>query len=228
LAGVEAHPDARQRAVAARWDGEAATYDQQFDHQPRSPVERAAWDRVLHLIDGGRRGLDVLDVGTGTGFLALELATRGHRVTGIDLSTAMLDRARRHASARSLPVTFLPGDAERPPFPATTFDLLVSRHVLWSLSNPGAAVGTWRRLLRPGGRVAVVDGEWGTTPPAPGGGPPSLTAGAVRELLAAQGCVAVAVDHLEDLRAALEGRMEREGLPVVRHPRYLVWGDIPG
>ena len=224
---MEALHDARQRAVAARWDGEAPAYDQQFDHHPRTPVERAAWDRVLRLMDGGRRGLDVLDVGTGTGFLALELAARGHRVTGIDLAPAMLDRARQNAAARSLSVAFRPGDAERPSFPAAALDLVVSRHVLWSLSNPGAAVGAWRRLLRPGGRLAVVDGVWAAPAPTPGAGPPSLTAEAVRALLEAQGCVGVAVDHLDDLRSALEARMEREGLPVVRFPRYLVWGDAP-
>jgi ubiquinone/menaquinone biosynthesis C-methylase UbiE len=208
----------RRRAVAARWDGEAAAYDQQFDHQPRSPAERAAWDRVLRLMDGGRSGLAALDVGTGTGFLALELAARGHAVTGIDLAPAMLAQAQRAATARGLAAAFRAGDAERPPFPAASFDLVVSRHVLWSLSDPQAAVGAWRRLLRPRGRVAIADGVWGVAAP---------TADAVRAGLAAQGCIGIGVDHLEDLGAALEARMRQEGRPVVRFPSYLVWGDAP-
>jgi hypothetical protein len=46
-------------------------------------------------------------------------------------------------------------------------------------------------------------------------------------LLEAQGYVRAGVDHLEDLGAALEARMAREGRPVVRYPRYLVWEDVP-
>jgi SAM-dependent methyltransferase len=215
----------RRRAVAARWDGEAAAYDQQFDHRPRSPAERAAWDRVLRLVEGGRAQLTALDVGTGTGFLALELAARGHTVTGIDLAPAMLAQARRAAAARDLPAAFREGDAERPPFPAAAFDLVVSRHVLWSLSDPAGAVSEWLRVLRPGGRVAVADGAWGAAAPGAGATAPVQTAEAVGAVLAAQGCVGVRVDHLEDLSAALEARMVREGRPVVRYPRYLVWGD---
>jgi hypothetical protein len=62
---------------------------------------------------------------------------------------------------------------------------------------------------------------------ADGAAPPALTADAVRAALAAQGCVGIGFDHLEDLGAALEVRMRREGRPVVRFPRYLVWGDAP-
>ena len=218
----------RRRAVAARWDGEAAAYDQQFDHQPRSPAERAAWDRVLRLIDGGRSELAVLDVGTGTGFLALEFAARGHAVTGIDLAPAMLARAQRAATASGLAVAFRAGDAERPPFPDASFDLVVSRHVLWSLADPHAAVGAWRRLLRPGGRMAIADGVWRVAAPGDGAAPPGPTAATVRAELAAQGCVGIGVDPLEDLGAALEARMRQEGRPVVRFARYLVWGDAPG
>ena len=222
--------EGRRRAVAARWDGEAAAYDQQFDHQPRphAPAERAAWDRVLRLMESGRSGLAALDVGTGTGFLALALAARGHAVTGIDLAPAMLAQAQRAATASGLAAAFRAGDAERPPFPAASFDLVVSRHVLWSLSDPAAALGAWCRLLRPGGRVAIADGVWRGAAPGDGAAPPGPTADTVRAELVAQGCVGIGVDHLEDLGAALEARRRQEGRPVVRFSRYLVWGDAPG
>src|SRR5437763_7958566 len=96
-------PDAVKQQVAAHWDRRAAHFDEDFGHSIKTPAERAAWDRILALVvpkngpraarppdgDRGAAGsaavhLDALDAGCGTGFLSLELATRGHRVTGID------------------------------------------------------------------------------------------------------------------------------------------------
>jgi ubiquinone/menaquinone biosynthesis C-methylase UbiE len=92
--------DIKQR-VAAHWDRRAAHFDEDFGHSIRTPAERAAWNRILDLVLGGRGPLHALDVGCGTGFLTLELATRGHRVTGVDFAAAMLAEARR--KVRGLP-----------------------------------------------------------------------------------------------------------------------------
>ncbi len=218
----------RTQAVARRWGREAARYDQHFDHTIGSEAERTAWDRAFQLLDGGRRSLAVLDAGTGTGFLALELAARGHVVTGIDLAPEMLAQAREKALQHDLQAQFEAGDAERPPFRDATFDLIVSRHVLWSLSDRASAVTVWRRLLRPGGRVGVFDGEWGRSdaePPALATPSDAPTAQAVAALLAQHGYVDVDSDPLEDLSRALHPRARREGRTVPRFSRYLVWGE---
>jgi ubiquinone/menaquinone biosynthesis C-methylase UbiE len=218
--------DSGWRGVAARWDREAPAYDRQFDHVIRAAPERRAWERALTRLDDGRQGLRVLDVGTGTGFLALELAARGHAVTGIDLAPAMLRRARAKAVRRWPTIAFAQADAEAPPFADRSFDLVVSRHVLWSLGDQGAAVAAWLRIVRPGGRVAVFDGDWGVSPGRAGGG--DAAARGVVELLRRQGCAAARFDTLDDLAAALEERSTREGRSERRFPRYLVWGDRAG
>jgi ubiquinone/menaquinone biosynthesis C-methylase UbiE len=219
--------DSGWRGVAERWDREAPTYDQHVDHLIRTAPERRAWDRALTRLDDGRPGLRVLDVGTGTGFLALELAARGHAVTGIDLAPAMLRRARAKAVRRWPTIAFAQADAEAPPFADRSFDLVVSRHLLWSLGDQSAAVAAWLRIVRPGGRVAVFDGDWGV-PPGRAGVDDDAAARGVEELLRRQGCAAARFDPLDDLVAALEERSAREGRSAPGFPRYLVWGDRAG
>src|SRR6202008_821616 len=96
----------------------------------------------------------------GTGFLAFELTDRGHRVTGVDFAPAMIAQARRKALDRGASVRFEEADIEQLPFPPRTFDLVISRHVLWTLPHPDAAIDEWIRVLRPNGRLAVVDGQF--------------------------------------------------------------------
>ena len=70
-------------------------------------------------------GPAVLDVGCGTGSLSLLLAETGHRVTGVDLAPAMVERARDKLTAAGLPGTFLVGDAAAPPTGDETYDLVL-------------------------------------------------------------------------------------------------------
>src|SRR5437867_4115308 len=151
--------DPVKQQVAAHWDRRAAHFDEDFGHSIRTADERAAWDRILDLVVPGGGPRDALDAGCGTGFLSLELAARGHRVTGVDFAPAMLAAARGKAEAAGLQIRFEAGDAEQLRFLPHSFDLVISRHVLWTLPHPEAAIDEWIRVLRPGGRLAVVDGS---------------------------------------------------------------------
>jgi ubiquinone/menaquinone biosynthesis C-methylase UbiE len=102
----------------------------------------------------------VLDVATGTGFVALLLAALGHDVVGIDLSQEMLREATSTAVERDVRVAFRQGDAVSPPFERESFDVVTCRHLLWTLREPERAMTNWRALLRPGGRVLAIDGFW--------------------------------------------------------------------
>jgi ubiquinone/menaquinone biosynthesis C-methylase UbiE len=238
-------PDPVKEQVAAHWDRRAPTFDEDFGHSIRSPDERAAWDRILDLVLGGRAALDALDAGCGTGFLAFELTARGHRVTGVDFAPAMVAEARRKAHERGVAVRFEEGDIEQLPFEAGTFDLVISRHVLWTLPHPEAAIDEWIRLLRPAGRLVVVDSH--LDPRASAGAPPPaenartsreyaaigdqlpFLAGRSREqietLLSAHGLRDVSSDPLPDLVAAQTRRMIEQGREPTARRRYAVWGN---
>ncbi|MFD5270578.1 class I SAM-dependent methyltransferase [Streptomyces sp. NPDC058335] len=144
------------------WDAQATAFDEEPDHGLRDPDVRAAWaDRLRDWLPD--RACDLLDLGCGTGSLSLLAAERGHRVTGVDLSPAMIDRARTKLAGRD--AVFLVGDATAPPVGEERFDTVLVRHVLWTLPDPGRALRHWRDLLRPGGRLVLVEGVWGTVSP---------------------------------------------------------------
>ena len=240
---AEAASEHVKQQVAAHWDRRAPTFDEDFGHSIRTPAERAAWDRILDLVVPAGGGLRCLDAGCGTGFLSFELAARGHDVTGVDFAPAMLAEARRKAAARDVAIRFEEADAERLPWPAGSFDLVISRHLLWTLPHPEAAVDEWIRVLRPGGRLIVVDGQFdaGAAPPASGsartseeyarvgdqlpflGGRPLAE---IEALLRAHGLVGVGGDPLLDLVEAQARRMADEGRERRTHRRYVVWGDV--
>ena len=234
--------DVVKQQVAAHWDRRAARFDDDFGHSICTPGERAAWDRILDLVAPRERVLDALDVGCGTGFLSFELTARGHRLTGIDFAPAMLAEARRKATARGVTIQFEEGDAEQLRFTSASFDLVMSRHLLWTLARPEIAIDEWMRVLRPGGRLVIVDGQFdaGDVPPAGSarasgeyaavGDRLPFLCGRSREdiaaLLAAHGLRRVGSDPLLDLVAAQEQRMLAEGRPHRTHRRYVVWGDV--
>ena len=233
--------DVVKQQVAAHWNRRAAHFDEDFGHSIRTPAERAAWDRILDLVLAGIGALLALDVGSGTGFLSFELAARGHRVVGVDFAPAMIAEARRKAAATGASVRFEEADAERLPFAAGSFDLVMTRHVLWTLPHPEAAIDEWIRVLRPGGRLAVVDSQFSVVLPtgenarssheyAAIGDQLPFLGGRPREdteaLLRAHGLVRVASDPLLDVVAAQAQRMEDEGREPVTRQRYVVWGDV--
>ena len=236
--------DSVKQQVAAHWNRRAPGFDADFGHSIRTAAERAAWDRILDLVVGGRGTLDALDVGCGTGFLSLELARRGHRVTGIDFAPQMLAEARKKAAAQGVAVRFEEGDAEQLPFAEGSFDLVMTRHVLWTLPHPEQAIDEWIRVLRPGGRLAAMDSQFdpsvlerspqnarssaeyagiGDRLPFLGGRPQSE----IEALFRAHGLADVGGDPVADLVEAQLKRMTEEGMETRVRRRYIVWGDKP-
>ncbi|MGW1023258.1 methyltransferase domain-containing protein [Streptomyces sp. NPDC002577] len=144
------------------WDAEAATFDDYPDHGLRDPAVRDAWAaRMKEWLPSARS--HILDLGCGTGSLSLLAAEQGHQVTGVDLSPRMAERARAKLAGHDAEI--LVGDAAAPPVGDRRFDVVLVRHVLWTLPDPEAVLRHWRGLLRPGGRLVLVEGVWGETSP---------------------------------------------------------------
>jgi ubiquinone/menaquinone biosynthesis C-methylase UbiE len=143
--------------IAHVWDISSDNYDNKEGHGIHSEIEREAWKNLFKsLLPLGR--LEVLDVGCGTGEIGLLVAELGHHVTGLDLSEKMLAKARDKTSKKMYDITFKKGDAEDPPFEAGTFDVVVTRHLLWTLPHPDTAVKNWKKVLKKGGVLIVIDG----------------------------------------------------------------------
>lgn len=146
-------------SITDYWDAAASSFDDEPDHGLRADGTRAAWARYLHSWVPSAP-VDILDVGCGTGSLSLLLAEAGHRVTGVDLAPRMVERARTKLTAAGFAARFLVGDAAQPPTADARFDVLLSRHLLWTLPDPEAALRDWVSRLRPGGRLVLVEGRW--------------------------------------------------------------------
>lgn len=107
----------------------------------------------------GRPGQAVLDLATGVGFLALALARRGCRAAGVDVSPGQIEVAREAARAEGLDVDFRVASAEATGAADGAFDAVTASQC-WSYFDAPAAVREVRRVLRPGGRLAVSHFSW--------------------------------------------------------------------
>lgn len=149
--------DARE-AARGYWNQRAEGYD-------------AAMDRIEGVLFGdARRRLceqahgRTLEVGVGTG-RGLELYPEGTDLTGVDLSRGMLDLARARAERLGVEADLREGDAQDLPFPDASFDTVVCALSLCSVQDVERAVAEMHRVLRPGGRLLLLDHVRPTFPP---------------------------------------------------------------
>jgi ubiquinone/menaquinone biosynthesis C-methylase UbiE len=143
----------RQRRV---WDRHAPTYDRSMRLMERLLFgDGRAW--VCSQASGG-----VLEVAIGSG-RNLPSYPRGIRLTGIDLSENMLTIARRRAAALGREVDLEQADAQALPFPDATFDTVVCTFSLCSIPDDRKAVAEMKRVLRPGGKLLLIDHVPSTT-----------------------------------------------------------------
>lgn len=146
-------------AVRKSWDRSSDTYDKRPGHMIGTPAEKDAWKRELSQ-NLPQSPQTILDVGCGTGAMGLLFAEMGHHVTGVDLSEAMMAKARQKAAAQKLLMDLRTGDAEHLSFDEGAFDVVVNRHLLWTLPHPEVALKEWHRVLKTGGTVLIIDGVW--------------------------------------------------------------------
>ena len=145
--------------IRAYWTKRAETFDQSPGHRIRTAEEKSAWVDVMTIGLGPGEGREVLELAFGTGEVTGVLLAAGYRVTGLDLSEAMLARAKAKHAGKANVRLFL-GDAEETREPDCHYDAVASRHLVWTLTDPDRAFQEWQRVLKPGGRVIVIDGDW--------------------------------------------------------------------
>ncbi|HSK23715.1 MAG TPA: class I SAM-dependent methyltransferase [Egicoccus sp.] len=145
--------------VAEYWDARSSNFDDEPDHGLSDPVVRDAWMRRLRSWLPAPPA-EVADLGCGTGTLSVLLAGDGYTVRGVDLSRQMIQAARAKAVAAAVNVEFQQADAADPPVAPASVDVVLGRHLLWTLPDPHQALATWTRLLRPGGTLLLIEGHW--------------------------------------------------------------------
>lgn len=141
--------------VARYWDKRSESYDNSPSHTGMPEV----WKQILSSIF--KKESRILDIGTGTGFLAVLLAELGHEVVGIDISSGMLKIAK--SKSKNSKISFNLGDAENLPFADNSFDATICRHVFWTLPNPDKALSECYRVIKNGGKAVIIDGTWNSS-----------------------------------------------------------------
>ena len=136
-------------------------YEMRHDEIESNKAE--LWLQEIHRAVGERKHMNVLDVGCGAGFFEVLLGREGHRVTGIDLTEAMVTKANQMIASYGCDpaqVQAMVMDAEQPEFQENTFDLVITRNLTWTLPHPVEAYAQWLRVLKPGGILLNFDAEY--------------------------------------------------------------------
>jgi ubiquinone/menaquinone biosynthesis C-methylase UbiE len=140
------HKVPEMEGIQARWYAKNRGTEAQLAQYRRQAAE---------VTSGLKEGADVLEVAPGPGFFAVELAKRGFRVTGLDISHTMVEIARENGAG--LEIDFRQGDITHAPFAAESFDFLVCQAAFKNFRQPVAALNEMHRVLRPGGFAVIHD-----------------------------------------------------------------------
>jgi ubiquinone/menaquinone biosynthesis C-methylase UbiE len=146
------------------FDRKADTYDRWYETKLGSFVDKVETELAFDLFDP-QSGEKILDVGCGTGNFSLKLARQGCQVTGVDLSEAMLAKARKKVSAAGREIDFYHQDIKDLKFPEATFDGVISMATVEFVEEFEAAFAEMKRVTKPGGKILIGtiagDSQWG-------------------------------------------------------------------
>jgi demethylmenaquinone methyltransferase/2-methoxy-6-polyprenyl-1,4-benzoquinol methylase len=146
-----ATPEGKGRYVRALFATIADRYD--FITVALSCGQDQRWKRRLIALAAPPPGVRALDLATGTGDIAIALASEGARVVGLDITLRMIELAKRKSDG----ARFLVGDMLALPFPSGSFDLVTTGYGLRNVPNLSTAIDEIGRVLAPGGQVLSLD-----------------------------------------------------------------------
>lgn len=122
---------------------------------------RQVWSALINKFKPEVDNPLTLDIGTGPGFIPILLSKEGYtHVTGIDWSANMIGQARKNAMKSGCDATFITMDVQHMDFDDESFDMIISRRVIWALDDPFSAYKECFRILKWGGRMIVFDGNF--------------------------------------------------------------------
>ncbi|MFH5834744.1 methyltransferase domain-containing protein [Proteiniclasticum sp. C24MP] len=121
--------------------------------------KKEVWENKIFSQIEEKKQMKILDIGTGPGFFAILCALRGHEVTAVDMSKDMIEKAKKNAHLAGAEIRFMEVGS-RLPFDEASFDLIISRDVTWTLTEPEKQLKHWAMKLKPGGTMLYFDAEW--------------------------------------------------------------------
>ncbi|WP_152393373.1 class I SAM-dependent methyltransferase [Paenibacillus guangzhouensis] len=149
------------KEISQYWTASSGGYDKVIQSQFRSAMTISIWKELLEDGLGSRREQQVLDVGTGPGFFSILLSQMGHRPTAMDASPGMIQVATANFDQLGYKIPAFVGDAAKLDHLAdNSLDAVVCRDVVWTLPKPQEAYAEWYRILKPGGKLIVFDGNY--------------------------------------------------------------------
>lgn len=123
--------------------------------------KRKHWIEVITSNIPKENNLKVLDIGTGTGFFAVIMASLGHKVVGIDLSNSMIKKSNKTAKLLGYDIDFKVMNAQELDFENDSFDIIISRNLTWTLPDVIKAYKEWHRVLKKDGILLNFDADYG-------------------------------------------------------------------
>jgi ubiquinone/menaquinone biosynthesis C-methylase UbiE len=201
------------RKIGAYWDKRSSTFDAEHDTE-----DGGAWEAVMEKILGKDRRKTVVDLGTGTGFLANMTARMGYPSIGVDVALEMMRLAVVHATETASNAVFIKANVLELPFMDNTVDFIVNSRLLWTMLAPDLCVKEWLRILKPGGRLFCFNRM------KEGVGLVSNSGNPVYEDEDVRGLLAIRNARMEELTGLLERngmlQVSLEKLPGLTRPEF--------
>lgn len=151
--------------IASQWTLDSGSYDDLTWKQLKNKRQVRHWKQILNTYLGSSP-LRILEAGCGPGFLSILLSEMGHSVKSVDGSTGMISQVQKNMEILGLHAEIALEDAVALQEEALeSFDVIISRDVVWTLYDPEKAMSRWHEVLKPGGKLLYFDGNFQETEP---------------------------------------------------------------
>lgn len=145
--------------VTSYWGQSSSNYNKLIHNEIDRNIDNIWREEILSYLPKDKK-LSILDVGTGPGFFPMVLSDERIKVTGIDISTDMIEKAQKNIIEKGINADLMVLDSQDTKLDEESFDAVICRNVTWTLTDPNKAYKEWWRLLKKGGILLIYDGNW--------------------------------------------------------------------